>query len=775
MISRTAFGVALLSIVLTSAFSFAGHAPRAGMLPEHWTSGIKQGFGTAYEAYDSKGHYSAQSPTAPISKVWFTLAQGIVTEVYWPLLDRPQIRDLQFLVTDGRTFFWEERRDALNEVRWVKQGVPAFEVTTRDLSGRFQIEKTVFTDPDHQALRMKVRFTSTQPGLKVYILYNPTAGGTPMSNHAISSASTLAPGHGLFAWDGQEAQALVASVPFVKSSVAFSGSYDLYQDLARDLRMDFRFSEAHDGNVVAGAELDLSQGGEFELSLGFAPSIARAHETALAAMGERFQASLETYASQWTGYQSTLIDLSPESLDGGDRFRASTAMIKSMEDKTFAGAVIASPSIPWGLHQVDWSRNGDPLWKKVGGYHLIWPRDLYQMATTWLAVGDMASARAAFDRLRTAQLTDRDGYWEYGFRRISRDGSFMQNFWIDGSAYWQGLQMDETAFPVILTYRLWKSGEVSLADTWDMVRRAADFIANFGPWTGQERWEENFGASPSTIASEIAALYCASEIAHAQGDDQRAQRYLRTADAWSSKPGDNVEAWTFTHTGGLGNGRYFTRIEAAQRFDQFWNPNDNGLITIANGGPTLREKDVLDGGFLELVRLGVRNALDPFIVETMPEYDAHLRVNIPGKGPSYYRYTADRYNYDDTSGRQTHGMLWPLLTGERGHYELAVAAARGASKTERDRAIVPYIAAMEAFAGSSLMIPEQVWDGGPAAGLSTGSATPLGWSHAEYLKLLRSRKEGQVFDVLPSVQERSQQLSITRRIESHENTGPIRH
>ncbi|MBU6374962.1 MAG: hypothetical protein KGQ59_03105, partial [Bdellovibrionales bacterium] len=414
------------------------------------------------------------------------------------------------------------------------------------------------------------------------------------------------------------------------------------------------------------------------------------------------------------------------------------------------------------------------LWKRIGGYHLIWPRDLYQMATTWLAVGDNASARAAFARLRTAQLTDADGVWEFGFRKRSRNGSFMQNFWVNGAPYWQSLQMDETAFPVILTYRLWKEGQISVTDSWDMVRRAADFIADFGPWTAQERWEENFGASPATIASEISALYCASEIAHAQGDDQRAQRYLRTADSWSSRPGDNLESWTFTRSGGMGNGRYFVRIEGASRLDQTWNPDDQSTITISNGGPTLREKDVLDGGFLELVRLGVRDALDPSILETLPEYDSLLQVSVPGRGVSYYRYSHDRYNYDDSSGRQTHGMLWPLLTGERGHYALAAAVSRGATPSQKDQAILPYIAAMEAFATPSFMIPEQVWDGGPAAGQPTGAATPLGWSHAEYLKLLRSRREGQVFDLLPAVLERSRQLSIRSRIESFLGQPPNR-
>ena len=305
---------------------------------------------------------------------------------------------------------------------------------------------------DRDAIRIKVRFAANRPDLKLFVQYNPSAGGTPMSNHAVTQDSPLAPGPGLFAWDGDQAQALVASVPFAKTSVGFSGASDLYQDLSRDFRMDWNYREAQDGNVVSGAEIALPPSGEFELTLAFAPTIALARDVAGAALP--FEQSLERYSAQWREYQSRLIDLSTQSLDGGSRFRASTAMLKSMEDKTFAGAVVASPSIPWGIHQTDWSRNGDPRWKKVGGYHLIWPRDLYQMATTWMAVGDMPSARAAFRRLRTAQLTPLDGSWEFGFRRHSRDGSFMQNFWIDGAPYWQGLQLDETAFPLLLAYRI---------------------------------------------------------------------------------------------------------------------------------------------------------------------------------------------------------------------------------------------------------------------------------------------------------------------------------
>ncbi|NDD92927.1 hypothetical protein EBZ37_12680 [bacterium] len=163
--------VSIFALVLSAtSWAQASTAPRTGMLPEYWASGIKQAFGTAYESYDSQGNYSAQSPSAPISKVWFTVANGILTEVYWPTLDRPQIRDLQFLVTDQRDFFWDERRDAVSRVEWIEIGVPAFRITTQDIGGRFVIEKIVFTDPDRDVVRMKVRFTPKVAGLHVYLL-----------------------------------------------------------------------------------------------------------------------------------------------------------------------------------------------------------------------------------------------------------------------------------------------------------------------------------------------------------------------------------------------------------------------------------------------------------------------------------------------------------------------------------------------------------------------------------------------------------------------------
>jgi glucoamylase len=720
------------------------------MLPETWASGVKQGFGTAY-GYSS-------------SKTWFTLSQGALSEAYWPQLDEPQIKDSQFLVTGENGLFWEERTQGLSEVQWVESGVPSFYVRTNDALGRFWIEKWIWTEVSRNVIRMRVIFHPNQSGLRLFVLHNPTAGGTPMSNSAAVSGSPLAPGEGLFAWDGNRAQAWVSTLGFKKASASFSGPQDLFQDLQADQHMDHAYTEALDGNVVLGAELSILEGRptEFEVALSFAPTVSEAHFTALSLLRSNWSYSLERYAQGWRAYQSSVRDLSRQSLDGGLRFRASVALLKAMEDKLHPGAVVAAPTVPWGFHQKDESRRGDPRSKRTGGYHLIWPRDLYMMATTWMAIEDYDSARAAFFRLKEMQYDSSDGEWKFGFRRRSKDGSFAQNMWIDGEPYWQGLQLDETAFPVILAYRLWKAQKLELAELGDMAIRASDFIADFGPWSGQERWEESFGASPSTIASQIAALYCGAELARATGDLTRAHRYQATADAWSLRPGDNIEAWTFTRTGGVGDGHYFVRVEGASRWDQVWNPNDDELYWIANGGPQLREKDVLDGGFLELVRLGVRGPLATSIQDTLGEYDSNLGVLIPGRGMGYYRYTGDHYGYDERTGQKTRGMLWPLLTGERGHY--ALAAAREASNSYSppgfivDQAVLPYIAAMESFATPSFMMPEQVWDGGPEAGLPTGAATPLGWTHAEYIKLLRSREMGDVFDRVPLVFERTRQL-----------------
>ncbi|RYG41585.1 MAG: glucan 1,4-alpha-glucosidase, partial [Chitinophagaceae bacterium] len=177
---------------------------------------------------------------------------------------------------------------------------------------------------------------------------------------------------------------------------------------------------------------------------------------------------------------------------------------------------------------------------------------------------------------------------------------------------------------------------------------------------------------------------------------------------------------------------------------------------------------MLDAGFLELVRYGVRSPSHNAIVETLPELDDttlpdDLRIKyefsfpgIEGKFPGWRRYGKDGYGEDTITGKgyndggtnsaNGRGRVWPIFTGERGQYELANATKNGKISTNdlltlRDT----YIKAMELFANEGLMIPEQVWDGVGnnevykfSMGEGTNSATPLAWSHAEYIKLLRS-------------------------------------
>jgi glucoamylase len=471
----------------------SGEAFREGMTKASWASAIKQFFGTAYEAYDTANRYGAGSPTAPISRVWFTGTQGVLSEVYWPTIDNPQTRDSQLLVTDGGSFFFEERRDSRSVAEWLEPGVPAFKIVNVDPAGRFVIEKRVFADPDRDVVIEKYRITRHAPGLRFYVLHNPSVGNTPMGNSARASlGGPIAAG--LYAWQGSQAQVLYSSIGFSEASAGFEGASDGWRDLRQDFRMDWHFATATAGNVVLTARLPIPETAgetEFDLALGFGASTEAALSQAQASLAAGTEAALEKYRSQWRAYQASLRDLGAVSSDNGGLFRASVAVIKSMEDKTFAGAYVASPTVPWGEHQQD--GNSEPLVSGgrshlTGGYHLVWPRDLFQMATSFMALGDSRSAVASLDFLRGAQYGPQHGRWEFGFRKRSKDGSFPQNMWVNGEPLWAGLQLDETAMPVVLAYRLWKGGQIRLPEYWDMVRRAGDFIREFGPWTAQERW-----------------------------------------------------------------------------------------------------------------------------------------------------------------------------------------------------------------------------------------------------------------------------------------------
>ena len=410
--------------------------------------------------------------------------------------------------------------------------------------------------------------------------------------------------------------------------------------------------------------------------------------------------------------------------------RASHNVLLAHEDKSFPGAFVASASIPWGQVMSD---------DDMGGYHLVWTRDMVQTATALLACGRAETARRALVYLACTQQPD---------------GGFAQNFWIDGTPYWRGKQLDEVAFPIILAWRLWKAGGLGDLDIFPFVERAAGCLVRQSPITHQERWEENAGYSPSTLAAVISGLICAAEMARSCDGDVMGPFLEEFAD-WIE---GHLEDWTLTNNGVLHPEikRHYMRIRPPECGEAYAHEEcGKETICLANRPPgtqtEFEARAIIDAGFLELVRYGVRPAGDRLIADSLKVVDAILKRDLP-QGPAWMRYNHDGYGQrsDGSAYKEWgHGRPWPLLTGERAHYELA-----------RGNDIGPLLRTYEGFATQGQMLPEQVWDQPdlPDAelwlGRPAGSAVPLVWAHAEYLKLLRSVADGKVFDRIEPVYER---------------------
>jgi len=691
--------------------------------PPTWQTARKAGLGTALSAG---------------SRVWFTLARGIVTEVYYPRVDTANTRDLQWLITDRRTFVHEEQRDLRHHLRMVAPGVPAYEIVSADPRGRYRLVKRVVTDPNADALVMRVAFEAHAGAVRdygLYLLLNPQIKNSGWHNAArvleVDGRLVLA------AWREDVALAMVMSPDALRGSCGFVGSSDGWQDLHRHLAMEWEFNAADDGNVALTAEaVRGAQGGgsgpraAWTVVIGFGPDLDAAVATALATLATPYAAIEEAYATGWRRYLTSLrlTDLAAVSVDRGRLLRTSAMVMAVHEDKDHPGAHIASLSIPWGEHAAA---------AETGGYHLVWPRDLYHIATARLALGDSAAAARTLRYLAATQRPD---------------GSWPQNFWVDGTPYWNGLQLDEAALPILLAWRLRGAPALQGFDPWPMVRRAGLLVARTGPVTPQERWEEHAGYSPSTLAVEIAALVCAAAFASAAGEDVLARYFLEVADSWATR----LDGWTFTACGTLlpGHPEHYERIASLRPEDVDRAGTEcRVFLPLRNrsGGAQIAQCCLVDPSFLDLVRYGVKAPDDPHVLKTLPVVDALLRVDTPC-GPTWHRYNGDGFGEHD-DGRPYDGTgvgrAWPLLTGERGHYELAAG-----------RECAPFLQALECFAGPAQMMPEQVWDGAALpdrelfSGRGTGAATPLVWTHAEYVKLLRSCADGRVVDLVAPVYDR---------------------
>ncbi len=693
-------------------------APGEPGIQPRWTSSAKIGVGTARN---------------PRSRVWFTLSHGIVNEVYYPRVDLACTRDMGLIITDGQHYVSEEKRHATSDVSYLAPGVPAFRLVNTANDGRYRIEKEILSDPYHDVLLQHTRFVPLQGTLAdyhVYVIVAPHLG-----NHGANNNGWLDENKGVPVLCAQRqnrlALALACSTPWRARSVGYVGVSDGWQDLMNHGRLTQTYECADGGNIALTGEIDLQAcGGEFTLALGFADQAYSAAHHARTSLFTGFNSVRDEYIAEWQDWQKSLIDLG----DGAvvDMYRISTAVLHTHEDKQFRGGLIASLSIPWG------DSKGD---NDLGGYHLVWARDLVESVGGLMAAGATNEVSRVMRYLALTQ--DADGCWP-------------QNMWLDGTAYWHGVQLDETGFPILLLMQAWRlealSGEIVKA-FWPLVRRAVAFIVRNGPATDQDRWEENSGYSPFTLAVTISALLAAADLADAVQEALLAAYLRETADAWNS----SIEHWTYASGTDLarqhGVDGYYVRITPA---DPQAHPPTTGAIPIKNlpwGKDIFPAADIVSPDALALVRFGLRAADDPRIVNTVKVIDAMVKVDTP-YGPAWHRYNGDGYGeHADGSAFDGTGIgrAWPLLTGERAHYELAAG---------RPHAAKELLAAMERFANEGGMLPEQVWDTDAIpeknlyCGRPTGSAMPLVWAHAEEVKLLRSLRDGRVFDMPVQTEQR---------------------
>jgi len=688
-------------------------APGGPGIDPRWTHGAKVAVGTAYSTS---------------SRVWYTLDAGCVTEVYYPTIDTPQIRDLQFLFTDGETFFHDERRNFTSEIDCITEAALGFEVTNRENEGRYTLRKTILGDPYQNCLLIHVRVEASREllsRLKMYVLCAPhlEIGGWHNNGEILHIGDNRL----LLAHKGNTWLAIGATVPFTEASCGYVGINDGWTDLADNYRLDWQYEEAPDGNIALTGGLDLSQGPEFTVGVAFGTTQHDALSTLGQSLNIPFERTREAFIQQW---EQTSKRFSLASKSNNVRlYERSVNLLLAHEDKTYSGAMIASLSIPWGDQKSD---------DELGGYHLVWTRDLVKSVTGLLAAGDTSTPLRSLIYLAVSQR---------------EDGGFYQNFWLDGRPYWAGVQLDEVAFPVLLTWRLWKNKALGNFLPFEMVRRACGFLIREGPITAQDRWEEARGYSPSTLAVHIAALICGAEFFDDRGEHATAEFIRDYADFLES----HIEPWTVTTEGSLVPGirRYYIRINPASSVDCADEDPNCGTVALANQPPGVRNefpaKEIVDAGFLELVRYGIRSANDPIIKDSLRVIDAVLKVDTP-YGPAWRRYNHDGYGQHEDGSSYTgwgKGRPWPLLTGERGHYEIAAG---------RDATL--YLRALENFSQGIGLIPEQIWDGPDLPnyylrfGGTTDAAMPLLWAHSEYVKLHRSAADGQVFDLVEAAYER---------------------
>ncbi len=737
----------LLALIFSTVFSLASHS---SSFAASQASPAPNGPG-ALSYFDLARKDCLGTARNTTSKVWFTLANGVLSDVYYPTIDNTNVKTLQYVVTDGSTFTDLQTRDTTYTVQSLNSRMLDCRVTTTAKSGKYRITTDYLTDPNRSTVVMDMKFVPLVGDLsnyKLYVLYDPTINGNGGGGSGNGGGDTgvidTSTGHNVpIAFDTVTKSnaanrdyavpvysALDASAPFTQVSNGFLGTpSDGLVQLDASHSLTTIYNEADNGNLVQVAQADLSHGGMLTLALGFGSKQADAVSAAEGTLSTSFGQMVKSYEAGWSAYDAQLI-APPMQFSGVsssqwhqlvDEYYLSANVVKASEDKTFPGAIVASLASPWGQAV----SAGDPNNTFFGSYREVFARDLYEAWTGLLLDGDLPTAKAAVNFLF--------------LRQQQADGSMPRNSLVNGKAAPDtfGTQLDEASYPIIMALQL---GMTDSNLYQNHIKPAANFVISHGPSFGAERWEEQGGYSPSTISAEIAGLVAAAVIAKINSDTQSANVWLGVADDWQR----SLEAWTVSTNGPLADHPYFIRLSKTG------DPNAAISYNVGNGGPTLDQRKVIDAGFLELVRLGLKPADDTAVRESLPVVDATIKTNTPS-GAGWHRYNGDGYGDGASDGHpwaptgKGTGHLWPLLTEERGEYSLATSDVSMA---------VSLLATMRNFASGVGLIPEQDWELANLApspygtdptvasigfqnGHPAGSAAPLTWSAGVYVRLLR--------------------------------------
>ncbi|GHO59614.1 glucodextranase DOMON-like domain-containing protein [Ktedonobacter robiniae] len=741
---RTLLGLAFALLLL-------GLGTRATLAAQAASSSAPDGPG-ALSYFDQARKDCLGTARNTTSKVWFTLANGVLSDVYYPTIDNTNVKTLQYVVTDGSSFTDLQTRDMNYSVQALSGPELACRVTATAKSGKYRLVTDYLTDPNANTVVMRLRFqplTGKLSDYKLYLRYDATingnGGGSSANGGGDSGTIDTSTGHQVpIAFDTNTKSnaanrdyavpvysALDASQPFSQATSGFvDGQSDGLTQLDKSHSLTALYTDANNGNLVQTVQADLSHSSNLTFTLGFGQTQADAVKAAESSLKRDFDKILAQYTLQWVQYDAQLkLRAIKQPHLSADQYKQlleeyylNANVIKASEDKTYPGAVVASLASPWGQAV----SAGDPNNSYFGSYREVFARDLYEAWTGFYVDGDLATARAMVNYLFD--------------RQQQADGSMPRNSLLNGKTAPDsfGTQLDEASYPILMAYQLNMTDDALYTQH---IKPAANFVISHGPSFGVERWEEQGGYSPSTIAAEITGLVAASDIALKNGDTQSAKIWLGVADDWQR----SIKKWTVTTNGSLSDQPYFIRLSKTG------DPNASISYNLGNGGPTQDQRTVIDAGFLELVRLGLLPASDSDIQNSLNVVDKTIKVDT-SSGSGWYRYNGDGYGDGSKDGHpwapsgQGNGHLWPLLTEERGEYDVSSGNYDSAATL---------LDTLRKFGSGVGLIPEQDWEQPNLAaspygtdptvasigfqnGKPAGSAAPLTWASASYVRLFNN-------------------------------------